>query len=361
MIYHVPYPISESSRAASAIRPRAMRDAFIDAGYRVYEVSGDAARRRRRIRALMRRIALGETFDFCYSESSSLPTSLTESRHFPPHPFLDLVFLARLRRHGIPVGLFYRDIYWRDRAYVDSVGPVAAEGMRALYYWDLAWYRAGVDRLYLPSLAMGEVVPLVPRERHAALPPGLSPVDVATPDGNLHVFYVGGLGQHYRLDLLLAAVADVEGVELTVCVPSEQWQAHRDDLEPLLTPRVHVVHASGEELEELYARAHVCSLVVEPSAYRDFAVPLKLFEYLGHARPVLATASTLAGNMVEREDIGWTVTYDVEHLRETLTYLRDHPDERAAKSANARRVRASHTWQARAHQVARELTGSARA
>lgn len=360
MIYHVPYPIQESSQAASAIRPRKMRDAFAAIGYRVFEVSGNAAERRMRIRAIKARLERGERFDFCYSESSTIATPLTEPRHLPPHPFLDLAFLTHLHRKGVPVGLFYRDIYWRYPDYVESVGRALAVPLRALYLWDLAWYRVGLDRLFLPSLKMGEVVPIVPRDRGRALPPGCDVVDLPEPGEGLRIFYVGGIGAHYRLDTLLGAVSGLEGVELTVCTRREAWEGEKERLAPLMADNIRVVHASGDELEQFYAWASITSLVVEPSGYRGFAAPLKLFEYLGHARPILASAGTLAGQIVAESGAGWTVDYDVDSVRRQLTYLRDHPDEVAAKAAQARVARLDHTWEARARQVADELSPLAR-
>lgn len=360
MIYHVPYPIVQTSQAATALRPRKMRDAFLQAGYRVCEISGYAAQRRRRMRALAQMLERGERFDFCYSESATMATPLTEPSHLPPHPFLDHTFFVSLRRAGIPVGLYYRDIYWRYPSYVESLGPALATAMRGVYLWDLAWYRLGLDRLYLQSEAMSAEVPWVPAERHGVLSPGADIVDTPLPgDGPLRLFYVGALGEYYRLDTLVEAVRGLEGVELTLCTRPEIWRAHEDHYRPLMDSSIRVVHGSGPELEPYYAECSVASLVVEPSAYRDFVLPVKLFEYLGHGRPVLATANTLVGSYVSDNGVGWAVPYTREGLRAALVELRDHPETVREVTRRCRDFRVEHTWRARALQVAADLTGMA--
>jgi hypothetical protein len=52
----------------------------------VWVVAGDARQRRRQIQVVMNAIRAGTRFEFCYSESSTMPTTLTEPHHLPTHP-----------------------------------------------------------------------------------------------------------------------------------------------------------------------------------------------------------------------------------------------------------------------------------
>ena len=47
MVFHAPFPLQPDRVAASMLRPLAMRRAFADLGYRVMDVTGYAAQRRR--------------------------------------------------------------------------------------------------------------------------------------------------------------------------------------------------------------------------------------------------------------------------------------------------------------------------
>lgn len=357
MIFHVPYPLNPSATSASGIRPVRMRKAFESLGYRVSEVSGPAAQRRRQIAALRKEIREGATFDLLYSEASTMPTAITETHHLPTHPFLDLAFLRFARRRGIPVGVFYRDIYWQFEEYSRSVNPVVALGTRFLYRSDLRAYRSAVDRIFLPSMKMAEYLPSENAAQSTALPPGAEIVDGTPPAGDLTVLFVGGLGAYYRMQEAVLGVELSEGAKLTVCTRADQWQASAEDYEAVLGNATTVVHRSGAELEELYANSHIGSLFMEPIEYREFAAPMKLYEYLGHGKPVIATEGTLAGEFVRENGIGWVLPYRAEALTELLNRLQRHPDELAAVSARVREVRLDHTWEARARQAAQALTG----
>lgn len=115
-IYHVPYPLDPNTTFGGQKRAVAMFKALTQWG-EVWVVAGDAHQRRSLMQVVMNAIRAGTRFEFCYSESSTMPTTLTESHHLPTHPLEDFAFLTRLRRHGIPVGLFYRDVYWKFPLY----------------------------------------------------------------------------------------------------------------------------------------------------------------------------------------------------------------------------------------------------
>lgn len=361
VVYHVPYPLDPAATSASGIRPVRMRRAFEEIGCRVWEVSGDPAARRRAVRRLEDRLRSGGSIDLAYSESATLPTLLTADHHLPTHPLLDLGLLHRLSRRGVPVGLFYRDVYWRFPEYRQRVGPVVATGTVPLYRLDLWAYRHTLTRLYLPSEQMAEHVPGIPRGLQAALPPGCEIVDRehhAGHSGSLELFYVGGLNEHYRLHSFVRAVARARDTHLVMCTRRDGWESLRSEYQPLLGGHTDVVHRSGGELTQLYAQADIAVLAVEPQPYREFAVPFKLFEYIGQGIPVIATRGTLVGELVEELGIGWIVPYEVEAMAALLGRLRDTPGEVAAVAERVRHVAPAHTWEARARQVVTDLIGS---
>ena len=282
---------------------------------------------------------------------------LTEPRHLPPHPLLDPSLMRLVRRHGVPTSLFYRDIYWVFPDYRERVGAAVAGAMSLVYRYDLAWYSRYIDRLYIPSSRMAPHVPGFPAERMAPLPPGCQVVDGAEPrrsSGGLHLLYIGGLGGHYRLEECLRAVAGVPGASLTICTRAAQWRAAREQYAPLVEAadgRIDVVHGSGQELEALYERADACVLFVEPDPYRGFAAPVKLYEYLGHGKPVIASAGTLAAETVAACGAGWTPPYDAAELTGLLRRLLAAPDAVEEAAGRARQARAEHTWPRRARTV----------
>ncbi|MFV0433676.1 MAG: glycosyltransferase [Leucobacter sp.] len=385
MIYHVPYPLDPNATSASGIRPVRMREAFEAIGYEVFEVSGVAAVRRRRIREAKRRIRAGERFDLVYSEASTKPTAMTESHSLPTHPWLDLNFLRFCTKRGIPVGVFYRDIYWNSPKYLETVPKPIAMITRRLYRSDLRRYRTAVKRIFLPSMRMAGVMPLTRIDQCVALPPASPTVDSPVPEldppqddqpqvdparvdpaqvdplrhdpprHGMSLLYVGGTGSYYRMQQTVAGVEACPGARLTICTREGEWNAARAAYADVLGPSTTVVHRSGDELEALYADAHIGVLMMEPIGYREFAAPMKLYEYLGHGKPIIATEGSLAADFVTAHGVGWALPYRAEALAELLERLQRHPEEYVAVRDRVLEVREEHTWEARARQAAEAL------
>lgn len=358
MLFHAPYPI-HGRETGSGVRPVKMRDAFEAAGYEVHEVTGYGSERAKKLRRLRWDLRRGLQLDFAYGENSTMPTLLTQPHHLPTHPVVDLSLLRLLRGHSVPTGLFYRDVYWRFPAYQKSVGRLIASGTKTLYHAELLAYR-GLGRVYLPSTKMASFVPWLRPEQVDQLPPGGAVHDShRDAGGELTLLYVGNVSDYYRMHELFRAVDATEGVRLLFCTPPEAWEAVAAQYPLGESGRIEIVHARGPELLPLFARAHLTMLTVEPATYRDFAAPVKLFEYIGHGKPVLATAGTHAGKLVESIGVGRQVDYSALAIARTLRALRDDRDALAELTLGVENERHQHTWQARAEQVVADLTSGA--
>lgn len=87
MIFHHPLPINGNGKSGSQVRPYKMIKAFEAIGYDVDTVVGYGAQRRKAINRIKRAVKQGKQYDFIYSESSTMPTLLTEVHHYPTYPF----------------------------------------------------------------------------------------------------------------------------------------------------------------------------------------------------------------------------------------------------------------------------------
>ena len=373
MIFHAPFPLQPDRVAASMLRPLAMRQAFADIGYRVMAVTGYAAQRRRAMARVRAALAAGARIELVYSENATIPNALTEPRHLPVHPLLDAAFFRHCRRSGVPVGVFYRDVYWRFPRFREGINPVLEAGLQAAYRSELMAFESAGLHIFLPSRAMARHVPYVDPVRMSALPPGAPDVAAARRDSDsrddgedddgkeLELLFVGVLQDNYRLDACLRAVSATPGTRVTLCVRQETWETSRDHYAPLLPAgRAQVVHRSGAELEPLYRRADLGVLFTEPNPYWDFAVPYKLYEYLAHELPVIAVRGTQTGRLVEEMGIGWVLSYDAGALGDLLRHLREAPEEVEAVRRRMREVLPGQTWQARARTVVQVLGATER-
>jgi hypothetical protein len=157
MIFHLPFEPDRKRNSASNLRPFWMLDSFKELGYQVEVVMGNGITRKKQITKIKKDILEGQIFDFVYSESSTMPTLLTESHHLPLFPFLDFGFFRFLKKQKIPIGLFYRDIHWRFDQY--KVHPLKKWISRLFYQYDFKEYKKSLDVIFLPSIEMGKYIP----------------------------------------------------------------------------------------------------------------------------------------------------------------------------------------------------------
>lgn len=363
MIFHHPLPLIPDAASASGIRPVQMKRSFEELGYEVWEVTGYTKERGRLASEVRYAIRCGVRFDFCYSESSTMPMTMTNPTHLPTRPFLDVGFFRSLRRNGVPVGQFLRDIYWVFPNYRESLPFFKLRAALAAYEWDMRTLRHHVDRVFLPSLKVGEYINLgnVPV---SALEPGHGHAEpLSGPEEGASLFYVGGIGPGYKLHELFAAVKRAWeeknlDVRLTVCLRSEEWDAVKHEYEQWACPAIEIVHGHGNSLREYFERTNIAAIVVDLDEYWKLGVPVKLYEYVGAGKPVMVTKGSLAGDMVERMELGWTVDNSPEAVVELLERLANDPQEIQRVRARVLAQRDAHTWLERARQAVEELTGA---
>jgi glycosyltransferase involved in cell wall biosynthesis len=358
LIFHHPLPVESDPRVGSTAHVTHMIGGFGEAGYDVELVTGYSMDRLRAMRRVRHQIRDGRRFDFLYAEASTAPTAMNDPRHLPLRPLMDWRFLRAAKHAGIPVGLFYPDIHWRFDQYLAKVPIAKRLPATAFYRFDLAWYRNVLDTLFLPSRRMRDSVPGWQGSARAC---GLAPGGVIVPtqtraDGDvLRLLYVGAVTPPlYDIGVLVRAVADSPGVELTICCPQS---ATADLPAGVADPSITVVHRHGEDLRALYAACDIACLVYPPHPYRAFAMPVKLFEAIGAGKPTVVSSGTSAAEFIDRTGFGWVVHND--KLPALLRALRAHPEEVAARSSTTVTGRGQHTWRARAEYVAAVMLGAA--
>lgn len=352
-IFHYLHPVEEKPGIGSALRPNRMLQAFREIGYEVDTVTGYGAQRKKQIRKIRQNIKNGVQYDFVYSESVNEPTALSDWDHLPRHPFMDFGFLKFCCKRGIPVGLFYRDMHWRFPVYRNTVSRWKQMITLPLFRWDLRMYRKCVDILYVPSKALGE---LVPHPRTEPLPPGglLRPTP-AQAGQTLRIFYVGNVVGVYDITAFCRAVSQTEGVELTICTPQKSWEEAKHRYEPLCD-RIRIVHKSGEELAPHYAEADLFCCCLEANEYTCLAMPIKTFEAIGYGVPVMITEGIAAADLIAEAGCGWVVENSEEAFRTLLTGLKSDPGQIQKMKENVIAIAPCHTWANRAKKVAEDLT-----
>ena len=362
VIFHHPGPLFDEPRSGSQVRPFRMLQAMRQMGYEVENVSGPGKTRSAHIRKLVSEIKRGRHFDFVYSESRSIPTLLAEDNRLPVWPLYDLWFLRFLKKAGVPVGLFYRDVFWRFPRYHTMIPKWGGMITKPLYWLDWWWYCRYVDHLFLPSEAMAVYLPSQwEKSGLTALPPGspavgLDSLPLKKDRGVLRILYIGGINPPgYDISRLFALARDSQNVHLTVCCRESEWRHLQNYYHAThLDKNIKIVHLVGSDALKLYEAADIFCILWPKDEYLDFAVPVKLFEAIGHGIPVVTYAGSEVARIVERESTGWVVEDD-EQLRRLIDDLCNHPETLGLARLKVYDAAKRNTWNARVEKAASTL------
>ena len=368
-IFHIPNTIDPNGTSGSQVRPMKMKEAFERIGYEVEMIIGLNRQRKLAINRIKKKIKDGVKYDFLYSESSTMPTLLTDPGHLPTHPFMDFGIMRFCRKNGIRVGLFYRDIHWKFPDYRKAVPWYQKAITIPMYWYDLHMYNRCLDKLFLTCDRVQEHVRKNIKPVVESLPPGtvcdeqiIGSRQQYFSQGRkdkLRLFYVGGLstgGGLYDLIMPLRVLKDKEDVEITLCCRKQEWENLKEEYAPYLSERVKIIHKSGTELKDYYLNCDISMCYFRHTVYRHMAMPIKTFECLGYTTPNIETEGTASGEFVEKNGIGWSIPYEEKAFSELLDRLVDNYSEIVDKSRNAAECLPKNTWESRAKQVAQSLS-----
>lgn len=367
-IFHIPDYVDPLGMSGSSVRPNNMIKAFVNLGYEVAVITGYGNCRAEQIKLVKNRIINGVKYDFLYAESSTMPTLLTEKNHVPKYPFLDYSFFKFCRKSGIKIGLFYRDIYWKFPAYKNSVSFLKRCISIPMYKYDLHMYKKLINVFYVASSKVKIYLPKSFRNLYVdTLPPGAEYNHNFLDDSenhfnnlnkdNLVIFYVGGISkEYYDLTEMLKALYSRTNVCLYLCCREKEWEIEYCRYDKFLTDRIKVIHESGKNLLEYYNIADVTSIVLNPSEYRNMAMPIKLFEYLSHTVPVLITSESVAADFVYKTGWGFCIKNDSKDIGDVLDQIVRDKGILKCKHDIAKKILYENTWERRAQKVVNDLT-----
>lgn len=337
-------------RSGSSVRPQRICAAFRELGYEVDLLEGLQNRFRERwgrVFAKFREVRKNPP-DFCYVEPPSGPF----------FNFCDHLLLIYLRLRHVPIGLFYRDAYWKFADWWQIRG-LKKFGLTLMHRFDLFVFRRVCKIVYFPSKSMADLFTL-PHED--VLPP--AGIDDVLPPHEIrrHALYVGGVSAFYGTDNMLAAFALLnekmgKSVHLTVVCREKEMKHFFDGY--LGRPWLTVAHASGDAaLRPFYEDCDVALYPSRRDRYMDFCMPVKLCEYLSRGLPVVCSDCREAAGFVTRNGFGVVARGTPQALAEAVAGLFDHPGQLARMRENAvRSLREQNLWVHRAQKVAEDLLG----
>jgi hypothetical protein len=359
-ILHFPFKINKGRAAASQLRPINIIEAFKSLDIEVFLIEGYGKQRKQQIAAIKDAVKSGVRFDFLYSECSTLPTLLTEKHHYPTYPFLDFSFFNFCNKNKIPIGLFYRDIYWcfqnRDRGLIKRI-------RHFFHMYDLYEYNKYVSALFVPSKEMIKKIPFKFNMPIYELYPGCIKRTFSEKGDDssiIRIVYVGGIGGYYDIKMFVESIRNNSNYSLTICTRKDDWDLVKSDYIPLLSDNISIVHLDNNNLHQLYSQSDLSCMFFKPYNYSEFAVPYKLFESIGYYCPIVAPKETWVGKYVDREGIGFTCNYNKESLNKLLQELVLFREHISDCRRNIIKIASNNTWQNRCKNIMEILSKSSK-
>jgi glycosyltransferase involved in cell wall biosynthesis len=331
VLVYYPFAVSKKADSGSKLRPVEMLKAFQQWGKQeqveIIEIHGHSSERENQFEELKQKGILDNLL-FCYMENQTIPIWLTDPGHIPKKPFIDRKVLNFLNEKNVPVGIFYRDVYWKfDELY--PLKGIKKKVMQFIYRREEAFYQEYMDAIFLPSAEMGKHVHInVPK---VALPPGGKDTSQHQKEfPGINGLYVGGINNpDYGLPLLLDALERVNQnsikCKLTVVCRENEYEALSPSEKHRLTDLdVELQHISGQELTNLYQKMDFAFIPRYRSEYNDFSVPVKLVEYLSHHLPVIATDCSAQKSFIESGNYGVVCQDNPDSMAEAILQMLSH-------------------------------------
>ncbi len=192
----------------------------------------------------------------------------------------------------------------------------------------------------------------VPPARRVIVPNASDPDyfrPTSLPDRNV-VCLVGSTTRGRGADLLIEACrlarADVPDLELRLALSNVEGRGNLDELKqrydhPWISYETH----DYRTLPPFLAEATVCVVPHRRARYTDLALPIKLFDYMAAARPVVVTRCSAMASLVERERSGLAVDDRPEPLAAAISRLLLDRTLAAELAGNGRRaVEERYNW-----------------
>lgn len=365
IIVYYPFTLASNPKSGSAIRPVEMIKAFDvysqKHGLEMIVISGTSQERRQQWNKIVEEKKYEQTL-FCYSENQTIPLWLTDPGHIPKDRKIDKDVFQLLKKHNVPIGVFYRDVYWKfDELY--SLKGLKKFIMQTIYKKEEKFYEKYMHTVFLPSDAMGDYVNI--HTAKLALPPGGRFTDIHTNNSAIQTpfkgIYVGGINNDdYGLPTLVESFAllnkdGIKGELVIVCREDEFTQLSSSDKDKLNKPYIDLKHVSGSELQQLYTEVDFAFIPRKRSIYNDFAVPIKLVEYLTAGLPIIATDCSAQEDFILSGPYGVITGDDAESLVQGMQSIQ--PQFEQYKRNIQQTFLQKHAWNERAEQAAHALIG----
>jgi glycosyltransferase involved in cell wall biosynthesis len=350
ILMHVPYSfLGEKDRTSgSRVVPYQLYLAFQEVGYEVDLITGSRAARQAKVIELIKGLKLDQ-YSFCFSEPSTNPV----------HPIVDYAFYLLLWANKVPTAIYYTDAYWKFPDLFPL--PHFRDPLFLFRYrFDLLVFSRVASIVLFPTGAMADLFEL--RCPRVVLPFGGEVLfqDSRTRSEIDTAIYVGGIAHRYGAAVLLEAFDLINGrtrLNLELVCRENELEREQAVFAPYFGAGwLDIHHLSGDALYEVYRKSDLAIIALLKNVYNDIVIPVKMFEYLSHGLPMVATHCTETASFITRNRVGLIAEDNPESLAEKILQLVNNPELYGDLKRNARQaLENGNLWTDRARFVAEQL------
>ena len=259
----------------------------------------------------------------------------------------DYRFMDSVKNNDVPIFPFIRDLYWQYPGTLKETRRVKAWFNRCRD--EMQWYLKNATGMLFPSSDMAETVSF---SNKYVLPPAGDPSRCLDPQlpGKKRVTFVGGISPKMGVDILARAM------EIVI---QEHPDAHcnivgngDDEIINQWCKKPYISHLPDRtyfDIPQILTNSDLTVIPRPNTPHNDFAIPVKLFDYMSSGRPVVATNCPSMAQFIEKEQIGVVTEDNPKSLAEGIIYLFDNPDLAQKYADNAlNSVKTRHSWRNRA-------------
>lgn len=339
LILYICYTDFRDLSSGSKVRPYKLYRAFQEKGYDVLLINGDPNSRLAAYRKVREQISKCR---FCYIEPST----------YPIHP-LDYRIYIDIYRKKVPIGIFYRDAYYKFPRWWGVSGLKKYE-LLLRYRMDWMLFRKVARVIFFPSDSMGAFFDF---GHKVTLPPGAEEKFVDRPSLFNSAVYVGAVNERYGLDLLLESFRAVNRTQTLnlnlVCRHEEAAHLKYSTADRWLN----IYHVAGPELKEIYERSDFAVIPRIRDTYNDFAMPVKLFEYLSYGLPIVSTDCLEVAKFIRKNGVGIVTAGHAESFADGLRKMSTALSRSEEFKANVRKaVSTANLWSHRVKTIEEYLS-----
>ena len=264
----------------------------------------------------------------------------------------DYIFLNALKKKNIPIFPFIRDLYWKY--------PETLKQNKQTDKWfrdchrEYHWYLKNATALLFPSKIMADTVDF--SDKYALPPAG----DVSRclnqeiPE-NKNIIFVGGISPKMGVDVLMKAmeivVEDQSDTHCTIVGHGDKEIINKWKNKNYVT---FLTDKTYKDIPDILSNTYATVIPRPRIPHNDFAMPLKLFDYMSSGRPIIATNCTAQANFIKENDIGIITDDNPESLAEGILRLIENRDLVVRYGRNAfLAIENMHSWKHRARELVR--------